>query len=282
MCLTLCDPMDCSPPGSFIHEIIQARLLERVAIPFSRWSSQSRDQTQVSCTAGRFFTVRATRETQKWWLYNVYCLWDLIPAMLKKFRGFIGLVEDKYDVQCWALCSLSLQGMRRKFKHVPGDTVTYNPLSAWQFIYLQCFEPELEFWGSQAAGWASHVALVLKNPPANPGEKRDAGSTPGLGRSPGGNGNPLQHSCLGNPMDRGAWRATVHGVAKSRTWPATKQQQQGAGCGGSKKAHWVRSGAFRAHCEFSSQESRTRRTFSLSDHNKRAVNPQLAKLPQSW
>ena len=46
----------------------------------------------------------------------------------------------------------------------------------------------------------------------------DPGSIPGLGRSPGeGNGNPLQYSCLGNPMDRGAWQATVHGVAKSQT-----------------------------------------------------------------
>ena len=46
----------------------------------------------------------------------------------------------------------------------------------------------------------------------------DPGSTPGLGRSPGeGNGNPLQYSCLENPMDREAWQATVHGVAKSRT-----------------------------------------------------------------
>ena len=46
----------------------------------------------------------------------------------------------------------------------------------------------------------------------------DPGLIPGLGRSPGdGNGNPLQYSCLGNPMDRGAWRATVHGVEKSRT-----------------------------------------------------------------
>ena len=54
--------------------------------------------------------------------------------------------------------------------------------------------------------------LVVKNPPAN---AKDAGSIPGLGTSPGeGNGNPLQYSCLGNPVDRGARRATVHGVAK--------------------------------------------------------------------
>ena len=59
---------------------------------------------------------------------------------------------------------------------------------------------------------------VVKNPPANAGDTGDMGSIPGLGRSPGrGNGNPLQYSCLGNLMDRGAWQATVHGVAKSRT-----------------------------------------------------------------
>ena len=64
----------------------------------------------------------------------------------------------------------------------------------------------------------SHVALVVKNLPANAGDIRDAGSIPGSERSPGeGNGNPLQYSCLENPMDRGAWQATVHEVAKSQT-----------------------------------------------------------------
>ena len=59
---------------------------------------------------------------------------------------------------------------------------------------------------------------VVKNPPANVGEIRDARSIPRLGRPPGeGHGNPLQDSCLENPMDKGAWRATVHGVTQSRT-----------------------------------------------------------------
>ena len=59
-----------------------------------------------------------------------------------------------------------------------------------------------------------HVVLVVKNPPANAGDVRDMGSIPGLGRSPGGqHGNPLQYSCLENPMDRRAWQATVHRVA---------------------------------------------------------------------
>ena len=60
---------------------------------------------------------------------------------------------------------------------------------------------------------------MVKNLPASAGDIRDAGSIPGLGRSPGGgHGNPPQYSCLENPMDRGAWRATVHRVAKSWTW----------------------------------------------------------------
>ena len=61
-CLTLCDPMDCSPPSSSVHRFPQARVLEWVAIPFARGSSQPRDWTQVSCIAGLFFTSRATSE----------------------------------------------------------------------------------------------------------------------------------------------------------------------------------------------------------------------------
>ena len=65
---------------------------------------------------------------------------------------------------------------------------------------------------------ASQVPLVVKNPLANAGDISNAGSITGSGRSPGGgHNNPLQYSCLENPMDRGAWQATVRGVAKSRT-----------------------------------------------------------------
>ena len=61
-CPTLCDPMDCSPPGSFVHGIPQARILAWVAISFSKGSSQTRDRTQVSNIAGKLFTDWATRE----------------------------------------------------------------------------------------------------------------------------------------------------------------------------------------------------------------------------
>ena len=61
---------------------------------------------------------------------------------------------------------------------------------------------------------------MVKNPRAKAGDVRDPSLIPGSGESPGGgNGNPLQYSCLGNPMDRGAWQATAHMVAKSQTQP---------------------------------------------------------------
>ena len=65
---------------------------------------------------------------------------------------------------------------------------------------------------------ASQVVLGVKNLPTNAGDVRDKGSIPGLGRSPGkGRGNSFQYSCLGNPIDTGAWQATAHGVTKSQT-----------------------------------------------------------------
>ena len=66
-----------------------------------------------------------------------------------------------------------------------------------------------------------HGGSVVKNPPAKAGDIRDAGLIPGSGRSPGGGkGNPLQYSCLENPMERGTWRAAEHGVhgVHARTW----------------------------------------------------------------
>ena len=66
--------------------------------------------------------------------------------------------------------------------------------------------------------WASQVALVVKNLPANEGDIRDMGLIPDFGRYPGGgHGNPLQYSCLENPMDRRAWRVTIHRVSQSQT-----------------------------------------------------------------
>ena len=87
-----------------------------------------------------------------------------------------------------------------------------------RFSYLKVSCSWIWVWASSSLG-AFQVALVVKNSPANAGDIRNVGSIPGLERSPGGGyGNLLQYSCLENPIDRGAWRATVHLVTKSQTW----------------------------------------------------------------
>ena len=144
-CLTLCNPMDYSPPGSCVHGLLQARILEWVAISFSRGSSQPRDRTQVSRIGGRRFN-----------------LWDTYLSLSGRHK--LGISCEPHDI----------------YKESAGN------------------------------------AGVL-------------GSIPESGRSPGeGNGNPLQYSRLGNPMDRGAWRTIVLGVTRVGYNLATKQQQQKA------------------------------------------------------
>ena len=76
LCQTLCDPLDCSLPGSSVHGILQARILEWAAISFSRGSSQPRDQTWVSCIADRRFTIWATREAHMIvFSFQMYFIW---------------------------------------------------------------------------------------------------------------------------------------------------------------------------------------------------------------
>jgi len=87
LCLT-CNPMDCSPPDSSVHEILQARIMKWVAISFSRGSSQPRGWNQVSCIAGRFFTNWATRKVLKslnrvWnqWYTHIKHKWDIVICL---------------------------------------------------------------------------------------------------------------------------------------------------------------------------------------------------------
>ena len=82
-CPILCDAMDCSPPGSSVQEISQVRILEWVAISFSRAPSRPRDRTQVSCTAGRFFTDWATREAQ--FLNSTFIFYFVVLALLLEY-----------------------------------------------------------------------------------------------------------------------------------------------------------------------------------------------------
>ena len=120
---------------------------------------------------------------------------------------------------------------------VQGSVIHSSPCIKWRLVKT-CFRAQ----GTQlSAPWwpewegnpekrgcintygASQVVLVVKKPPTNEGDARDVGSVPGSGRSPGGghgnphHGNPLWHSCLENPMDRGAWQAIVHRVTEHWT-----------------------------------------------------------------
>ena len=167
-CPTLCNPGDCSRQAPLSMGILQARVLERVAMPSSRgiFATRGLNPGFLHCRqilfffyVGRFFTSWATRGHE---LRSLPWAELCLPARVRALKP---------DSQC--------------------DGV-------WKRSHL-------ELTGS-----------VVKNPPVNVG---DLGLVPESGRSPGeGNGNPLQCSCLGNPMDRGAWRAAVRVVAKSQTW----------------------------------------------------------------
>ena len=94
LCPTLCNPMDFSTPASSVHGIFQPSILEQIAISFSMGSSQPRDQTWVSCIAGRFFAIWATREAHKSWKLSInIVIWY---ATLLDFICFPCFMPDSY------------------------------------------------------------------------------------------------------------------------------------------------------------------------------------------
>ena len=100
-CLTLCDPVDCSPPGSPVHGILQARTLGWIAMPSSRGSSQPRDWTQVSCIARGFFTIWVTREAHNCWNWTE-------PVSSNSHLGMLSLFNcDPMDY--WPQAHLSME-----------------------------------------------------------------------------------------------------------------------------------------------------------------------------
>ena len=120
-----------------------------------------------------------------------------------------------------------IEGARVKFYIIPRKPCTM--IMQWplhrQRLSVLAGRTRTRWWGNPflilkvVSQWASQVAIVVKNPPANAGDTRDACSIPGSGRSPrGGHGNPLQYSCLENPMDREAWRAAVHRQRAGHDW----------------------------------------------------------------
>ena len=129
-CLTLCDPMDCSSPGSSFHGIFQVRILEWVAFPFSRGSSQPKGWTQVSCIAGRFFTSWATREATSFSCFSgilscpfirdiIFCIFILINFLWCGFPSGsckIAIFLASSSALCWiklrGLCKLLMGGTK--------------------------------------------------------------------------------------------------------------------------------------------------------------------------
>ena len=142
--------------------------------------------------------------------------------MLSHF-SHVQLFLTPWTVACQALLSMGFS--RQEYQHglpfpSPGDLpdpgIEPGLLHCRQTQCRLVIHPQLNSSYDTLGGvGASQVVPVVKNPPASAGDVRDSGSVPGWGRSPGGgHGNSLQYSCLENPMDRGARRATVHGVER--------------------------------------------------------------------
>ena len=251
-CPTLCDPMDCSPPGSSVCGISQARMLEWAAISFFRGSSWPRDWTHISCIGRRILYRWATRDAlgerrsevkslRRVWLFvtpwtvahqaplsvgfSRQEYWSGLPFPSAGDLPHPGVESGSPALQAGALPSqppeqclfLSVIEWLRANTHSDVTSIweSYFILKSifttlWRLGKLVC--------NTYPVARPSQVAPVIKNPPANAGEVRDSGVIPGSGRPSGeGNVNSHQYSCLGDPMARGPWRATIHRVTKSMT-----------------------------------------------------------------
>ena len=123
-CPTFCDPMDYSLLGSSVHGILQARIREWVAIPFSRWSSQPRDQTWVSCIADRFCTIWTTREAQQDRMKGT----GLFGDIFKIFALGLWIISEQI---CWS------------FSGLPVATAQGSQLPASEHITLWVLYPRI-------------------------------------------------------------------------------------------------------------------------------------------
>ena len=140
-CPTLCNPKDCSPPGSSVHGILQARILEWVAIPFSRGSSSSRDWTQVSCIAGRFFTIYTA--VQILWARESKVLWVNFRVPFKSIFHHIFARENATKAASMMLLILNYQNFH--LLHMASlISRTWQEKAAWTMIYRS---PTLYFRG---------------------------------------------------------------------------------------------------------------------------------------
>ena len=127
-------PLDCSPPGSSVLGIFQARICKWVAISFSRWSSWPRDRTEVSCFAGRFFTIWATRKAISSVQFSCSVVWLFVTSWTAALLAFPSITNS------WSLL---------KLVHLVGDAtqpfILCHPLLLWPSIFpsIRVFSNEL-------------------------------------------------------------------------------------------------------------------------------------------
>ena len=106
-----CHPVDCSPPGSSVYRIFQARIVEWIAISFSRGSSRPRNQTKVSCVAGRFFTYWARREA--WYIAYLFTMTYIIGNILSVFLWYnqLSMMYFSYYILVSSVCWYPLKNL---------------------------------------------------------------------------------------------------------------------------------------------------------------------------
>ena len=215
--------MDCSLPSSSIHGIFQATVPEWGAIAFSHYQPRQHIKKQ------RHYFVDKGPSSQG---YGFSCGHEGNGTPLQH-----SCLENPMDGEAWwaAVHGVAKSQTRLNdftftfhFHSLEKEMATRSSVLAWRIPWTE--KPgRLQSMGSHRVGhdWSdlAAVAVIIFLPSYAllrlfwwlSGKESDAGSTPGLGRSLGeGNGNPLQYSCLENPMDRGAWRAIVHRVDRSQ------------------------------------------------------------------
>ena len=196
-CLTLCDPMDCSPPGSSVHGILRVRILEWVAIPFSRGSSrpQGSNPGLPYCRRNLYHLSHQGIPTGSFLAAAPDQIFTQLHTMLR------AMDTDRSQTEVvLALLGLIVKTRGQHTKALSGLPPTFVNKVLLKHTLPICWHTVLPG-DSESACNAGDLGLIS-----------------GSGRSPGGrHGYPLQYSYLENSVDGGAWGATVHGVPKSQT-----------------------------------------------------------------
>ena len=216
--------MNCSLPGSSVHGISQAKILKWVTISFSRWSSQPRDWTCVSCIVGRFFTTEPLGEP----FYVCVCVFVCVCNLFFNCIGFCH-TKMQFSHNSGSFPSLLPSPSPPPLDHyrepdwAPSVYLREHlPLAIYLtngsvYIQRRQWQPTPVLLPGKFHGWRSLVGC-------SPWGREELDTTEwylfpfSLSCIGEGNGNPLQCYCLENPRDGGAWWAAIYGVAQSRTW----------------------------------------------------------------